>query len=167
MSRGDIGRPLRRFAPPPASSMAPYPSFSPKGEKLGHCASPPFPSEPAMLGFAGGPVWGRQCAHRHKFPLQGGKRWDLECAETSPAKSEILPPPLTGEAWVRILVSPDRGDAPQGQRGSCRAVAIFHRGAPQEDFLRRCCAPPPGAVGTKRRKTSGRERSFAHEFPRG
>ena len=33
--------------PPPASSMAPYPSFSPKGKKLGHCASPPFPTEPS------------------------------------------------------------------------------------------------------------------------
>ena len=29
-----------------ASSQAAYPSFPPKGEKLGHCAAPPFPTEP-------------------------------------------------------------------------------------------------------------------------
>ena len=43
-------------AKPPASSMAPYPSFSPKGKKLGHCASPPFPTEPAVpAGLRRGP----------------------------------------------------------------------------------------------------------------
>ena len=40
--------------------------------------------------------------------------------------------------------SPARGGGAKRRRGSCRAVAIFHRGAPQGDFLRCCCAPPPG-----------------------
>ena len=43
------GKPLsqRMALTAPASSQAPYPSFSPKGEKLGHSAAPPSPTEPS------------------------------------------------------------------------------------------------------------------------
>ena len=41
--------------PPPSSSQASYPLFSPQGEKRSRSAAHPLPSEPAYAGLRWGP----------------------------------------------------------------------------------------------------------------
>ena len=57
------------------------PRFRPKGRKLAHSAAPPLPSEPAPLGFAGGPI--------------------LPCPEAPPKIGPNLPrkPPVGRGLW--------------------------------------------------------------------
>ena len=45
---------------PLSSSQAPYPSLPGNARKLTHCAAPPLPTEPASLGFRGGPFDDRE-----------------------------------------------------------------------------------------------------------
>ena len=114
--------------------MAPYPSFSPKGKKLGHCASPPFPTEPsraAVSSFAAlrmrhtpcgycaglrrGPNWGAQ-QHRRKSSLGGltaGE--DGRCGAGTPPALCATSPYRGGKKF------PLKGGCPEG-RGCLRAM---------------------------------------------
>ena len=77
--------PLVSQADIPASSQAAYPSFPPKGEKLAHSAAPPFPTEPATLGFGGDPVREVASARTAEGLMQRSR---LSCAKSACSMSK-------------------------------------------------------------------------------
>ena len=118
---GTMGTPPAKseILPPPASSMASYPSFPPKGEKLGHCASPPSPTEPnsaAVSSFAALRMRHTPCGYRTGWASAGTPMgeakgapfifpnfvafcWKLwYCGNGAASNGRRLAPPLRGAA---------------------------------------------------------------------
>ena len=111
---------------PFASSQAPYPSFPPKGEKLGHYAAPPFPTEPnsaAVSSFAALRMRHTPCGYRRL-----GFGGDPDGGLTPPALRATSP--FRGGFGRTFISLPCKGRCPAGAEGSAAGMRCESKGNP-------------------------------------
>ena len=112
-----------------ASSQAAYPSFPPKGEKLAHSAAPPFPTEPATLGFGGDPVREVASARTAEGLMQRSR---LSCAKSDCSLSKNR----TAHSRQPLMQSNRWGTIPQTLR--TQGQPPLHKGAIGAVGLHKC-----------------------------
>ena len=118
-----ISPPKPPILPPPASSMAPYPSFCPEGQKLGRSASPPFPTKPssaAVSSFAALRMRHTPCGYRTGWASAGtpmGEAWGRRTLPAMENPSVKIRDFDTSPFRGGFSVPPERGNVAAGDRG--------------------------------------------------